>query len=91
MNDNTDEPILMDGRQFSHEYGEKILAPRSKEFKEQYGRQPKLATVMVGEDPASESYLRIKEKYFATVGHRRIRQGYGNTSQRLQLYFGRLL
>ncbi|MHA1302388.1 MAG: bifunctional 5,10-methylenetetrahydrofolate dehydrogenase/5,10-methenyltetrahydrofolate cyclohydrolase [Candidatus Heimdallarchaeaceae archaeon] len=59
--------IVMDGRKFAEQYEEKILNPRCVSFKENYGRLPKLATVMVGDNPSSESYLRIKDKFFSKL------------------------
>ena len=36
-------------------------ATRAMEFAEQYGYQPCLATVLVGDDPASATYVRMKQ------------------------------
>jgi len=64
MNQSEDKSKILDGRLFAQEYLEKILKPRCDIFKEEYNEFPMLSTIVVGEDPASESYLRIKEKFF---------------------------
>jgi methylenetetrahydrofolate dehydrogenase (NADP+)/methenyltetrahydrofolate cyclohydrolase len=43
-------------------------ATRAMEFTEQYGYQPCLATVLVGDDPASATYVRMKQNRSAKVG-----------------------
>ncbi|MHA1953277.1 MAG: bifunctional 5,10-methylenetetrahydrofolate dehydrogenase/5,10-methenyltetrahydrofolate cyclohydrolase [Candidatus Heimdallarchaeaceae archaeon] len=64
MNQNEEKSKILDGRFFAQEYLEKILKPRCKVFTEEYKKLPKLSTIVVGDDPASESYLRIKDKFF---------------------------
>ena len=59
--------MIIDGRKFSQEYTDKVLKPRCDIFKEKYNKVPKLSTIIVGEDPASESYRRIREKFFANI------------------------
>ncbi len=59
--------MIIDGRKFSQEYTDKILKPRCEVIKEKYNKVPKLSTILVGEDPASESYRRIREKFFANL------------------------
>ncbi|MCE7742017.1 MAG: bifunctional methylenetetrahydrofolate dehydrogenase/methenyltetrahydrofolate cyclohydrolase [Candidatus Heimdallarchaeota archaeon] len=58
---------IIDGRKFSKEYTDNVLRPRCEIFKEKYGSIPKLSTIIVGNDPASESYRRIREKFFASL------------------------
>lgn len=59
--------MIIDGRKFSQEYTDKILKPRCEVIKEKYNKVPKLSTILVGEDSASESYRRIREKFFANL------------------------
>jgi len=59
--------MIIDGRKFSQEYTDKVLRPRCDVFKEKYNKVPKLSTILVGNDPASESYRRIREKFFANL------------------------
>ena len=59
--------MIIDGRKFSQEYTDKVLKPRCDVFREKYNKIPKLSTIIVGEDPASESYRRIREKFFANL------------------------
>ena len=57
----------IDGRLFAQEYLNKVLKPRCKTFVEIYKKVPKLSTILVGESPASESYLKLKENFFAKL------------------------
>jgi methylenetetrahydrofolate dehydrogenase (NADP+)/methenyltetrahydrofolate cyclohydrolase len=54
-----------------------VLTADIAEFRERTGRQPGLATVLVGEDPASEVYVRNKRRMAERVGiadhHRHLR------------------
>ncbi len=59
--------MIIDGRKFSQEYTDKVLKPRCEVIKGKYNKAPKLSTILVGEDPASESYRRIREKFFANL------------------------
>ncbi|MHA1201415.1 MAG: bifunctional 5,10-methylenetetrahydrofolate dehydrogenase/5,10-methenyltetrahydrofolate cyclohydrolase [Candidatus Heimdallarchaeaceae archaeon] len=59
--------IKIDGRLFAQEYLNKVLKPRCEAFTEIYKKLPKLSTILVGENPASESYLKLKEKFFAKL------------------------
>ncbi len=58
---------IIDGRKFSQIYTERVLKPRCEVIKQKYETVPKLSTIIVGEDPASESYRRIREKFFANL------------------------
>ena len=44
-------------------------------FTEEYGRKPGLATVLVGEDPASQVYVRSKRRTSEEVGMRSVHHG----------------
>jgi methylenetetrahydrofolate dehydrogenase (NADP+)/methenyltetrahydrofolate cyclohydrolase len=44
------------------------LAQRVRSFKETYGKSPHLAAVLIGADPASETYVAMKQKACAWVG-----------------------
>ena len=67
MNSTENVSNIIDGRLFSQEYSEKILQPRCEIFTNIYKKLPKLSTIIVGEDPASESYLKIKERFFSKL------------------------
>ncbi|MDQ2957680.1 MAG: bifunctional 5,10-methylene-tetrahydrofolate dehydrogenase/5,10-methylene-tetrahydrofolate cyclohydrolase [Actinomycetota bacterium] len=57
----------MDGQQVADELLERT-AQAAAEFAGRAGRQPVLATVLVGEDPASRTYVRMKRNRCARVG-----------------------
>ena len=44
------------------------MAAKVAEYPEKYGRAPKLAVILVGDDPASQTYVRNKAKACETVG-----------------------
>ncbi len=52
---------IIDGNALSKKKRE-IIAQQAREFAGRYGRQPGLAVVLVGEDPASAIYVRNKKK-----------------------------
>lgn len=52
---------IIDGNALSKKKRE-IIAEQAQEFARKYGRQPGLAVVLVGEDPASAIYVRNKKK-----------------------------
>ena len=58
---------IIDGRQFANDYLERILKPRCEFFLDSYNKLPKLATILVGSNPASESYIKLKEKFFSNL------------------------
>ena len=64
MNKADESSKIIDGRLFSQEYLEKVLIPRCGIFTEIYKKLPKLSTILVGTNPASESYIKLKEKFF---------------------------
>ena len=53
--------ILIDGKKVSAEVRNR-LAEETKILKEKTGKEPGLATVLVGDDPASETYINAKIK-----------------------------
>ncbi|MFE4667014.1 bifunctional methylenetetrahydrofolate dehydrogenase/methenyltetrahydrofolate cyclohydrolase FolD [Streptomyces sp. NPDC056716] len=59
--------LLLDGKALSHDYRRRLEA-KVAEFRARVGVQPGLATVLVGEDPASEVYVANKRKAAASVG-----------------------
>ena len=67
MNTIADSSKVIDGRMFSQEYLEKVLLPRCSFFTELYKKLPKLSTILVGTNPASESYIKLKEKFFSKL------------------------
>ncbi len=64
MNQGKDKSNILDGRFFAQEYLEKVLKPRCEIFHELYDKIPKLSTILVGNNPASESYIKLKERFF---------------------------
>jgi methylenetetrahydrofolate dehydrogenase (NADP+)/methenyltetrahydrofolate cyclohydrolase len=59
--------IVFDGKKFAQEK-EKELAKQVAELKKRSGIIPRLVGIMVGEDPASQLYLRVKQKVAERVG-----------------------
>ena len=59
--------ILIDGKKVSAEVRNR-LAEETKILKEQTGKEPGLATVLVGDDPASAVYVRNKNKTCRELG-----------------------
>jgi methylenetetrahydrofolate dehydrogenase (NADP+)/methenyltetrahydrofolate cyclohydrolase len=58
---------LIDGKAFAHRLRERV-ADAVPEFTEAVGRAPGLAVVLVGEDPASQIYVRSKGKATVAAG-----------------------
>jgi methylenetetrahydrofolate dehydrogenase (NADP+) / methenyltetrahydrofolate cyclohydrolase len=58
---------LIDGKQISLEVRDEV-AQRAKVLLEKTGKKPGLATVLVGSDPASETYVRMKHKACEKAG-----------------------
>jgi methylenetetrahydrofolate dehydrogenase (NADP+)/methenyltetrahydrofolate cyclohydrolase len=70
---NMTEPIILDGKSLN----QKILTNlklKVEESRQKYGRPPGLATVIVGEDPASKVYVNMKNKACESTGIRSFRQ-----------------
>ena len=61
------EPILIDGRTYAKEI-ENDLGIRVEKIKERTGKIPVLATILVGENPASVTYVRMKGNACARIG-----------------------
>ena len=59
--------MWIDGKLISNQIKEE-LSKEVQSLKETYGRAPKLAVILVGEDPASHVYVRNKEKACEKVG-----------------------
>ncbi len=68
----TNSPILLDGKRVSQEVLNSV-AERVARLKAKTGVQACLATVLVGEDPASATYVGMKVKRCAAVGIKSIR------------------
>jgi methylenetetrahydrofolate dehydrogenase (NADP+)/methenyltetrahydrofolate cyclohydrolase len=62
---------IIDGTRIAKELREKI-AQGARELTEQGGPQPGLATVLVGDDPASQAYVAMKHKACHEVGFRSV-------------------
>jgi len=58
---------ILDGRKLANELNDKLKKEVS-EFKKKVGHPPTLATILVGEDPASKIYVNIKHKTCEKVG-----------------------
>jgi len=58
---------LIDGKAVAAKLREQVAADAAA-FTEQYGRQPGLATILIGSDPASAVYVASKQKACAEVG-----------------------
>lgn len=58
---------LIDGKAISSKVREEARE-RASAFREKYGRQPGLQVVLVGDDPASQVYVRNKERASGKVG-----------------------
>ena len=58
---------IIDGKKISQGLREEV-AVRAKAFLEKSGRQPGLATVLVGSDPASQTYVRMKHNACQKAG-----------------------
>ena len=58
---------LIDGKKLSKDLKDR-LTEQLQEYKEQTGIVPKLVAVIVGDDPASKTYVGSKEKACAKVG-----------------------
>ncbi len=64
---------IIDGKKVSASILEK-LTQQTKDLKKQFGRAPGLATVLVGEDPASQVYVRNKNKRCKEIGFQSFEQ-----------------
>ncbi len=60
-------PVILDGKSFAKET-ETLIAERVGRFKEATGRLPRLATILVGDDPSSATYVKMKGSACARVG-----------------------
>ena len=65
-------PIILDGAGLA-KTTEKELTERVARLTAKNGRPPKLATVLVGDDPASETYVRMKQNACKRVGMESVR------------------
>jgi methylenetetrahydrofolate dehydrogenase (NADP+) / methenyltetrahydrofolate cyclohydrolase len=61
------DPRLMRGTQLAEDIVVSV-AFRAVEFEKRAGRKPCLAAVLVGDDPGSVTYVRVKRKRCAEVG-----------------------
>ena len=68
---------LISGKAVSADIREK-LAQENADFEREFGRAPALAVIIVGDDPASHTYVNNKIKGCAQVGFRSICQKYEN-------------
>ncbi|WP_413577035.1 bifunctional methylenetetrahydrofolate dehydrogenase/methenyltetrahydrofolate cyclohydrolase FolD [Bdellovibrio sp. HCB290] len=59
--------LILDGKEVSKQI-RASLVPRIESFKSKNGRAPHLAVIIVGEDPASQIYVRNKKKSCESVG-----------------------
>src|SRR4030042_5831877 len=61
------QPLLLDGRSLANKIEEE-LKKRVEIIKVKTGKTPILATILVGNDPASETYVRMKSNACERVG-----------------------
>jgi len=61
-------PIVLDGKALATQLEEELKARVSRLIERNGGRAPKLATVLVGDDPASATYVRMKQNACQRVG-----------------------
>ena len=61
------EPIILDGRALAKKIEESLIA-RVEKIKNKTGITPVLATILVGDDPASVTYVRMKGNACARIG-----------------------
>lgn len=59
--------IVLDGRKVADESNSK-LSLKASTLEKQFGRKPCLAAILVGDDPASATYIAMKEKACESVG-----------------------
>ena len=59
--------LVLDGKALAKDT-EAVLVERVGRFKEKAGRVPRLATILVGDDPASATYVKMKGNACARVG-----------------------
>ena len=59
--------MIISGKELSNELRLE-MAKEVKEIKERYGRAPHLAVIIVGDNPASQSYVKGKSKACEEVG-----------------------
>jgi len=64
---------IIDGKKVSSSILEKLTS-QTEELNKQFGRAPGLATVLVGEDPASQVYVRNKNKRCKEIGFQSFEQ-----------------
>lgn len=74
----------IDGRAIGAAVRERVRAEVA-EYEAQAGRVPALATVIVGEDPASEVYVRNKHRACEEVGMRSVHHGLASTTTQNEL------
>ena len=67
---------IIDGKAVSAEVRERVRGEVA-EYARQSGRTPALATVLVGDDPASEIYVRNKHRACEEAGMRSVHHGLG--------------
>lgn len=64
---------IIDGKKVSSSILEKLTS-KTQQLKKQFGRAPGLATVLVGEDPASQVYVRNKNRRCKEIGFQSFEQ-----------------
>jgi methylenetetrahydrofolate dehydrogenase (NADP+)/methenyltetrahydrofolate cyclohydrolase len=77
-------PIVLDGKKLSTQI-ENDLSLRVKKIIEKTGHTPKLATILVGDDPASATYVKMKANACKRVGMESIRVDLGSDTTTKQL------
>lgn len=67
--------IVLDGKAVAQKRRD-LLTPKVEKFRSTYGRAPHLVVVLIGEDPASQVYVRNKMKACEKVGIQSTRKAY---------------
>ena len=70
--------MILDGKTLAKENEEKLKF-EVENFKNKYGKVPTLATILVGDNPASLTYVKMKENACNRVGIETIHVGLKNS------------
>ena len=86
------KPLLLDGKTLAKSSEDEITKRVKKLIKASGGKKPVLATILVGTDPASATYVRMKGNACARVGmdSRRIELGKATTTEELLMEIDKL-
>ena len=74
-------PIILDGKSLAEKSNLEI-AKRTNILTERFKRPPALAAIIVGEDPASKTYVSMKEKHANLSESKQLHIMFQNSQQR---------